>query len=104
MHLYQRMEENPQVGGAAGEIQVRTPRFYHMLEAAQHFEYKASHMLDKPMESVFGYVSVLPGAFSAYRWEAIRGEPLSQYFRLEEKGAQELGPFTANMYLAGKFR
>lgn len=52
------------------------------------------------MESVFGYVSVLPGAFSAYRWKAIRGEPLNAYFFVEENSVREMGPFMANMYLA----
>ena len=52
------------------------------------------------MESVFGYVSVLPGAFSAYRWKAIRGEPLNSYFYVEENSVKEMGPFMANMYLA----
>jgi chitin synthase len=52
------------------------------------------------MESVFGYVSVLPGAFSAYRWKAIRGEPLNAYFFVEENSVKEMGPFMANMYLA----
>ena len=52
------------------------------------------------MESVFGYVSVLPGAFSAYRWKAIRGEPLNAYFYLEENSVKDMGPFMANMYLA----
>lgn len=125
--LFHAMEENPQVGGCCGEIAVRSPRVYNLIEASQHFEYKISHVsaglsrtrrtpsgstdnqqrcvdasqvMDKSMESVFGYISVLPGAFSAYRWQAIRGEPLNQYFYIEEHSGKELGPFLANMYLA----
>lgn len=98
--LYTEMENNPQVGGCCGEIAVRKPRIYKVLEAAQHFEYKISHVLDKSMESVFGYISVLPGAFSAYRFEAISGPPLTSYFYVEENSAKEMGPFKCNMYLA----
>lgn len=35
---------------------------------AQYVEYKVSHYLDKATESLFGFVSVLPGAFSTFRW------------------------------------
>lgn len=66
----------------------------------QTFEYALSHYMDKAFESVMGFINVLPGAFSIYRWVAIRGEPLAAYFTLEETPARELNPFTCNMYLA----
>jgi len=30
-----------------------------------------SHLLDKSFESLFGFIHVLPGAFSVYRWDSI---------------------------------
>lgn len=52
------------------------------------------------MESVLGFITVLPGAFSAYRWDALQGEPLNAYFYVEEHSVKAMGPFLANMYLA----
>lgn len=76
-----------------------------------------SNILDKPMESVFGYIAVLPGAFSAYRYTALQNDvnghgPLEKYFKGETLHASTSssdgdqhrhdgsGLFEANMYLA----
>jgi chitin synthase len=100
-HLYRAFERNPYVGGACGEIKAElgtlSNKLFNPLVAAQNFEYKMSNILDKPLESVLGYISVLPGAFSAYRFCAIKGRPLEQYFKGEEPGADI---FTSNLYLA----
>lgn len=55
--------------------------FHELFSAqrAQLFEYNFSHMVDKNFESFFGYLNVLPGAWSAYRYEAIsRGNRYEQ--------------------------
>lgn len=78
------------------------------LVGAQNFEYKTNFILDKPLEAAFGYVSVLPGAFSAYRFRAIIGRPLEQYFKGDPTLAAKLGrygvlgmnAFVRNMFLA----
>lgn len=100
--LLYNMEINPQIGGVCGEIAVDQPllNLTNFVVAAQHYEYKVSNILDKSMESCFGYVSVLPGAFSAYRYEAIRGAPLAAYFKSLTTPMSVLGPFQGNMYLA----
>ena len=64
-----------------------------------------SNILDKPLESVFGYITVLPGALSAYRYFALQNDadgngPLNQYFKGETLHGQDADVFTANMYLA----
>ncbi|CAL1212165.1 unnamed protein product [Candida parapsilosis] len=84
-----RAFKDPNVAGACGEMRASLGTGKRLLAnplvAAQNFEYKISNILDKPMESVFGFISVLPGAFSAYRYEAllnINGKgPLEKYFK-----------------------
>ena len=47
----------------------------------QYVEYKLSHYLDKAYETLFGFVSVLPGAFSLFRFDAIKGKPMNEFFK-----------------------
>ena len=64
-----------------------------------------SNILDKPLESAFGFISVLPGAFSAYRYNALLNDhlgqgPLASYFKGEVLEDSKAGVFERNMYLA----
>ncbi|MCJ1362858.1 Chitin synthase, class 2 [Acarospora aff. strigata] len=110
--LWEAFYNDKNLGGACGEIHAMLGRGWkkvlNPLVAAQNFEYKISNILDKPLESSFGYVSVLPGAFSAYRFRAISGMPLEQYFHGDHTLSKQLGPkgiegmniFKKNMFLA----
>ncbi|KAF5099708.1 hypothetical protein DV451_002846 [Geotrichum candidum] len=108
-HLWKSFDTNPRIGGACGEIRAGLGKagnkLINPLVAAQNFEYKMSNILDKPMESMFGFITVLPGAFSAYRYDALQNNemgdgPLNKYFKGETLHNSQAGLFTANMYLA----
>ena len=85
------MEVFKKVGGASGEIEVMLndknedgtdiSYFQSMIMKAQYVEYKLNHYVDKAAEYLFGFVSVLPGAFSAFRWKAIQGRPLDVFLK-----------------------
>ncbi|KAI0144102.1 glycosyltransferase family 2 protein [Hypoxylon sp. NC0597] len=110
--LWEGFYNDKDLGGACGEIHAMLgkggKKLLNPLVAVQNFEYKISNILDKPLESSFGYVSVLPGAFSAYRFRAIMGRPLEQYFHgdhtlskiLGPKGIEGMNIFKKNMFLA----
>lgn len=108
-HLWKTFDSDSNIGGACGEIKAMTGKggiqLLNPLVAAQNFEYKMSNILDKPLESVFGYISVLPGALSAYRYIALKNGPdgkgpLDSYFKGEFLHGAESDVFTSNMYLA----
>jgi chitin synthase len=67
-HLWKAFDINSSVGGACGEIVALKGMFWrnllNPLVAAQNFEYKMSNILDKPLESIFGYITVLSATSS----------------------------------------
>ncbi|CAI2366285.1 unnamed protein product [Moneuplotes crassus] len=85
------MELNYNTGACCGEIEVmlnekhddgREVTFFEsILLRSQYVEYKLSHYLDKSAESLFGYISVLPGAYSMFRWQCIEGVPLNEFLK-----------------------
>lgn len=108
-HLWKAFDINSNVGGACGEIVALKGKYgqylLNPLVAAQNFEYKMSNILDKPLESVFGYTTVLPGAFSACRYIALQNDqmgegPLQKYFLGKKMHGAGADIFTANMCLA----
>ncbi|KOS23063.1 Chitin synthase 3 [Escovopsis weberi] len=109
-HLWKAFDLEPMCGGACGEIKAMLgkagSKLFNPLVATQNFEYKMSNILDKPLESAFGFISVLPGAFSAYRYVALQNDkdgkgPLEKYFLGETlHGGASAGLFESNMYLA----
>ncbi|KAI8918364.1 chitin synthase 1 [Powellomyces hirtus] len=112
--LWKAFYRNDQIGGCCGEIAADLGQglahyksILNPLVASQNFEYKISNLMDKSLESSFGYISVLPGAFSAYRWNALQdvgpgSGPLSKYFEGEARNGvmRDNSIFSANLYLA----
>lgn len=117
--LIRSMDQNPNTAGVCGEIAVENAFGADMwcgggkgvcdqaslVTATQIFEYKISNIMDKALESICGFISVLPGAFSAYRYEAIKNDEfgkgaLEVYFKPLSPDGPNMTVFEKNMYLA----
>ncbi|CAM5999736.1 unnamed protein product [Sphagnum balticum] len=90
--MYKYMKGNDQVGGVCGYMSLKAEKVEEEDEAreedidclssvmrnvfdiqkAQQIEYHFAHLIDKPFESLFKFIHVLPGAFSGYNMNALR--------------------------------
>jgi chitin synthase len=98
--LYERLELDDKIAGCCGEIVPMNARYWNLIEAAQVVEYKYAHLFDKALESIVGYITVLPGAFSAYRWKALQGAPLWKDYFKSICHPEIMDAFNSNIYLA----
>ena len=103
--LYKHLEAKPDSGGCAGEVVIDTD-----LESAnsswgawfftrfQYYEYKQTINHFKVFEGWNRFVMVLPGCYSMYRFDAVRGNPLKTFFKIINNG-EEPDCWEANEYL-----
>lgn len=109
--MYNYMKANPKVGGVCGYMSLKAEKVedeeMHKdedldwlssiivnvfdIQRAQQIEYHFAHLIDKPFESIFKFIHVLPGAFSGYSMDALRPVDrrdalLREYFKsIDEK-------------------
>ena len=100
-------KENEQKENEQKENKTAISFFESVILRAQYVEYKISHYLDKASESLFGFVSVLPGAFSLFRWKWIKDGPLNEFLKGAKDDFADIGNTKnimscadANKYLA----
>lgn len=71
-HMCAEMVRDPEIMGLCGETKIANKR-QSWVTMIQVFEYFISHHQAKGFESVFGWVSCLPGCFSMYRIKSPKG-------------------------------
>jgi chitin synthase len=96
--IFNAFEADPRVAGVAVEVKPLNSFDCNPLVSYQAFDYKLSHILDMTSESVTGFIKALPQAFSAFRYDALHGEPLNEYFRSLKKKSKIDSPFSSYFY------
>lgn len=98
--LYDTLKIHNNIAGVCGEIVPMDPEYSNIVVSAQTVEYTFSHIFDKAMESCLGYIGVLPGAFSAYRWEALCNGPLMDDYFKSMTTPEIMNAYNSNIFLA----
>jgi chitin synthase len=109
--MYHYMKKRPNIGGVCGYMSLKAEKVedeemhkeedldcfsslclnFFDIQKAQQIEYHFAHLIDKPFESIFKFIHVLPGAFSGYSMDALRpvnrkDALLREYFKsIEDK-------------------
>jgi len=72
LNMWEAFYNDNRLAGACGEVNCNLGKGWkdliNPLTAAKNFEYKIAYQLDRALEAAIGYITVLPGAFSGYRY------------------------------------
>ncbi|OMJ76407.1 hypothetical protein SteCoe_24239 [Stentor coeruleus] len=104
--LYHTFKEDDNIAGVCGEIIPRSKDEHctDILFQTQAVEYKFAHIFDKSLESLIGYITVLPGAFSGYKYSALHTNehdgPLWGYYFQDFRKPYMMNCYMSNIYLA----
>ncbi|MDV2999808.1 MAG: hypothetical protein N5P05_001414 [Chroococcopsis gigantea SAG 12.99] len=100
--VWQFLEKHSDVGAATGDHLLPAPRKPWDIVALRQFgDSYVEKLLSRPAEFVAGYLSVLPGRFSVFRWATLKADdqsksPLNRYFQGMD---QQPTLFEANTFL-----
>ncbi|EXL78986.1 hypothetical protein FOPG_06968 [Fusarium oxysporum f. sp. conglutinans race 2 54008] len=109
--LWKEFDLEPMLAAACGEISCSLGgSWLNLLNpsvTAQNFEYKVGFQLDRTFESATGFLSLLPGACSAYRYVGSSGKPLEDmllgdptWIQGHNRDRPALSPVNINRHLA----
>ncbi|KAF5983770.1 CHS-3 chitin synthase 3 [Fusarium coicis] len=109
--LWREFDLEPMLAAACGEISCSLGgnwlNILNPIVTAQNFEYKVGFQLDRTFESATGFLSLLPGACSAYRYVGSAGKPLEDmllgdptWIQTGEQLRPSMSPVNLNRHLA----